>query len=276
MELIRQGPRLDLWRAPTDNDKGAAPSWVNGYLNRLQHRTVSVHTRQEQKNRVLVIESKVCVAPPVHRHAYDCTYTYTLYGSGDLVLSLAGIPFINPLDTDEKPNQWPENLPRLGLCLTLPGGLERVTWYGRGPGESYADSKEAAGMGVWRSSVDGLMTNYMRPQENGNRMDTHWAAFTDTRGMGLLAMGQPSLNFSAHHYTADDFADAKHPYELVRRDDITLHLDQRQRGLGSASCGPHPLAHHEISPESFLFTVRLRPFSKDQGPAMSLWREDMP
>jgi beta-galactosidase/evolved beta-galactosidase subunit alpha len=277
LELVQAGPRLDLWRAPLDNDKGwsgVSQAWTTGYLNQLQHRTVGVSCRLLQKDRILEIEAKVRVAPPVHRHAFDCIYTYTLFGSGDLLLSIKGTPFIHPLDTQEKPNQWPEKLPRLGLCMTLPGGLERVTWYGRGPGESYADSKEASLVGVWHASVDELMTSYMKPQENGNRMDTRWAAFTDSRGLGLIAMGRPLMNFSAHHYTADDFANARHPYELKRRADITVHLDQRQRGLGSASCGPQPLARDEIKPDAFDFSVRLRPFSKDQGPAMSLWREE--
>jgi beta-galactosidase/beta-glucuronidase len=274
-ELLQEGPRLDLWRAPTDNDKDTVQAWIAGHLNHLQHRTDKVMVTQSAKGRKLIIEATVTIAPPSHRHAFRCTYTYTLYGSGDLVLTIRGVPFTNPLDTGENEHQWPEKLPRIGFGMSLPAGFERVAWYGRGPGESYADSKEAALFGIWRSSVDELMTSYMKPQENGNRSDTLWVAFSDGRGLGLLVTGRPSLNFSAHHYTATDFHQARHPIDLKRREEIVLHLDQRQRGLGSASCGPKPLERDEIKPEAFSFSLRLRPFSKDQGSAMSLWRENV-
>jgi len=106
-------------------------------------------------------------------------------------------------------------------------------------------------------------------------VDTRWVAFTDARGLGLLAIGQPLFNFSAHHATADDLFQAAHPADLIRRDTIDLHLDLRQRGLGSASCGPPPLEKHEIRPDPFSFTLRFRPFSKDQEFPMSLWREQI-
>jgi beta-galactosidase/evolved beta-galactosidase subunit alpha len=272
-ELIRTGPRLDFWRAPTDNDVGMRQHWLNHHLHRLQHRTERVTVRAGEKNRRLTIEADVRIAPPALRCALLCRYTYSLFGSGDLVLDVQASPFVNPLDTQEKPEQWPDKLPRIGLGLALMPGYERVAWYGRGPGESYADSREAALVGVWHASVDELMTSYMRPQENGNRTDTRWVALTDTRGLGLLAIGRPSTNFSAHHYTADDFFQARHPMDLVRRDEIVLHVDLQQRGLGSGSCGPQPLERDEIKSGAFAFSVRLRPFSKDQGRAMSLWRE---
>jgi beta-galactosidase/evolved beta-galactosidase subunit alpha len=279
VELIKEGPRLDFWRAPIDNDKGwsgISQSWEAGYLNRLQHRTEDVRITRGDQGRTLTIEARVRLAPPVFRQAFLCTYTYTLFGSGDLLMTVRGVPYVNPFDHSDKSNRWPERLPRIGLCMTLQPGLERVAWYGRGPGESYADSQEAALFGVWRASVDDLLTSYMKPQENGNRKDTRWVALTNIRGLGLLAIGQPSLDFSAHHYTADDFQLARHPCDLVRREEVILHLDLKQRGLGSGSCGPQPLPQHEIKPEEFVFSVRLRPFSKDQGPAMSLWRENLP
>ena len=275
-ELIKEGPRLDFWRAPTDNDggwTGIANSWRASSLNHLQHRIDGVTVSAGDKDRSLTIEAEVRIAPPNGRHAFLCHYTYSLFGSGDLILSVRGKPYVNPLDTQATPDQWPEKMPRIGLGLALQPGFERATWYGRGPGESYADSQEAALFGVWHASVDELMTSYMKPQENGNRKDTHWVALTDTRGLGLLAIGRPLIDFSAHHYTADDLSAAKHPCDLVRRNEIILHLDMRQRGLGSGSCGPQPLAEHEIKPDAFAFSVRLRPFSKDQAPAMNLWRE---
>lgn len=279
VELIKTGPRMDFWRAPMDNDRGwngIVKTWEAGHLNRLQHRTECVTVSVHDRNRSLTIETDVRIAPPAFRHAFLCHYTYRLFGSGDLVMSVNGKPFTNPLDSQKTPDNWPEKLPRIGLELALMPGFERAAWYGRGPGESYVDSHEAALFGVWRASVDELMTSYMKPQENGNRMDTHWVALTDTRGLGLLVIGRPVIGFSAHHYTADDLSLAKHPCDLVRRDEIILRLDLRQRGLGSASCGPMPLPEHEIKPDAFDFAVRLRPFSKDQGQAMNLWREFLP
>ena len=273
VELVQAGPRLDFWRAPTDKDFRVKQSWLQHHLNRLQHRTDRVTVIAGDRNRSLTIEADVRIAPPVFRHAFLCHYTYRLFGSGDLLLSVNGKPFVNPLDTQAKPEQWPDKLPRIGLCLALRPGFERVAWYGRGPGESYADSQEAALFGVWGASVDELMTSYMKPQENGNRKDTHWVALTDQRGLGLLAMGWPLINFSAHHYTADDLFQARRAFNLVRREEIILHLDLRQRGLGGASCGPEPLPEHEVRPDEFAFSIRLRPFSTDQAEAMDLWRE---
>jgi hypothetical protein len=42
----------------------------------------------------------------------------------------------------------PDFLPRVGLTLTLPGACEQLTWYGRGPQETYVDRKLGAQMGV--------------------------------------------------------------------------------------------------------------------------------
>ncbi|CAM3999851.1 hypothetical protein PAAL109150_04390 [Paenibacillus alkaliterrae] len=82
--------------------------------------------------------------------------------------------------------------------------MDLVKWYGRGPGESYSDSKEAGRFGVYKKSVDGLFTPYIYPQENGNRTDVRWVSITDGAGIGLLAAGAPTLEFSARRYTDSD------------------------------------------------------------------------
>ncbi|MFN2272062.1 MAG: hypothetical protein ACK2US_14565, partial [Anaerolineae bacterium] len=76
---------------------------------------------------------------------------------------------------------------------------------------------------------------------------------------GLLALGEQSLEVSAHHFTTQDLEKAHHTYELERRDEITLNLDHKQSGLGGASCGPSTLPQYLISPEEMRFSVRLRP-----------------
>ena len=128
-------------------------------------------------------------------------------------------------------------MPRFGMSLTLPEKLDRVQWYGRGPHESYWDRRTGAAVGRWATAVDSLYWGYARPQENGNRSDTRWVAFTDGSGAGLLAVGLPTLDFSAHFHEIDDFDEGeeksnRHTIDLVRRDFVTVHLDLRQTGVG--------------------------------------------
>jgi hypothetical protein len=101
---------------------------------------------------------------------------------------------------------------------------------------------------------------YIRPQENGNKSDVRWAALTDLRGIGLLAVGIPLINFSAHYYTTEDFTYTRHAHELIKRENITLNLDHAQCGLGSNSCGPGPLDKYLLQPAEMHFTLSLAPF----------------
>lgn len=209
--LLLEGPRLSMWRAAIDNEaRGSGEQvvrdWRQHRLHLLQQHVRDVAWEQVDDATVRMIV-RTCVAPPVYDAAFDCSYTYTMFGSGDMALEVQGTPR----------GVWPATLPRIGLEMTLPGTLDWVQWLGRGPGESYADTKQAARFGVWRAGVNELFTPYVRPQENGNHTDTRWVALQDARGTGLLAVGDPTLNFSAHRFTTEDVDQAQHTYELVPR-----------------------------------------------------------
>ncbi|MCD6291316.1 MAG: hypothetical protein J7M34_12495, partial [Anaerolineae bacterium] len=180
---------------------------------------------------------------------FDCEYTYTIYGNGDVVL-----------DTRVMPSGEMPPLPRVGLRMTLPGGYERFTWYGRGPHETYSDRKLGAKIGIYDGTVDEQYVPYITPQENGNKTDVRWVALSNRQGVGLLAVGMPLLNVSAHHFTAEDLTKARHTYELKRREEITLNLDYAQCGLGNGSCGPGVLPQYLLEPKEYRFQMRLRPF----------------
>jgi beta-galactosidase len=268
-ELVDRGPLFDAWRAPTDNDRGVpgrlelAKEWQKAGLNRLEHEVGDVVvTRVTPQAIRIVARSRVsasgCTA------GFDCTYTYTVYGNGDLLL-----------DIQVSPSGNLPPLPRIGLQMILPGGYENFTWYGRGPHESYVDRKVGARVGVYCGTVDEQYVPYVVPQENGNKTDVRWAALADDAGNGLLVAGVakdqegPALvEVSVHHFRVDDLAEARHTYELERRDDITLHLDYAQTGLGGASCGPPTLPQYLVMPKPVKYALRLRPFS--QGDASSL------
>jgi hypothetical protein len=157
--------------------------------------------------------------------------------------------------------------------MTLPGEYDTFTWYGRGPHENYVDRNVGAPVGVYSGPVDEQYVPYTMPQENGNKTDVRWVSLTDDDGFGLLAVGLPLLEVSAHHFTTEDLTNARHTFELKRRDDITLNLDYKQSGLGSASCGPETLPKYQIQPEPVSYRVRLRAISSDMQSAMELSKQ---
>jgi len=266
--LLVAGPRLSLWRAAIDNEargsgEQVSREWRQRFLHIAQHRLDGVAC--EQLGDAVRITMRSCVAPPAYEAAFDCTYTYILLSSGDLLLEVEGQPR----------GEWPSTIPRIGLELTLPGSFDQVRWLGRGPGESYADSQRAARFGLWRASVDELFTPYVRPQENGNHTGTRWVAIQDARGAGLLAVGDPTLDFSAHRFTTEDLDQAQHTHELAPRPTITLHLDYRQNGLGTGSCGPGVMPAYQLHAEPFVFRMRLRALAPGGAEPAELARQSL-
>ncbi|MGI6544541.1 MAG: glycoside hydrolase family 2 TIM barrel-domain containing protein [Limnochordia bacterium] len=260
VEMLAAGPRLHFWRALIDNDRRIKDQWLNARLHQLTHRLDAMEVTQLDDNTVQVTE-QVRIAPPVLTLGFACTYTYTIHANGDLFIGVHGIP------QGELPA-----LPRIGLQMRIPGEFSQVRWYGRGPGECYIDSKMANRVGLYGCTVDELYTPYIFPQENGNRTDVRWVALTTLRGMGLLACGNPTFNFTALRYSTEALDAATHRHELVPEENITLHLDYKHHGLGSASCGPGPLPQYCLNPEEFSFQYRLRPFSPDEMSPAALAR----
>jgi beta-galactosidase/beta-glucuronidase len=254
--LLTAGPRLNVWRAPTDNDRYVDETWRELGLDRLDHRIASCALMRDDPGLVTVTVNAVIggyALPPL----FDCLYRYSFAGDGEIALTTALTPrpwLASRLQT----------LPRVGLELWLPGELDRFAWYGLGPDESYPDRKDHVTVGFWRGTVQEQYVPYIMPQENGNKSDVRWATFTNAHGRGLRAWGDELVNVSAHHYTPDDFARATHAHELVRRDETIVHLVHEVAGLGSASCGPRPLDAYLIPPRPTTFTIRLRPVAMDE------------
>jgi hypothetical protein len=247
--LLAGGHGLQVWRAPTDNDVHMAHDWRKAGYDRL--RTRLCHWELDRAGngpavlRVSTVHGADCLPP-----CFACDWAYTVHGSGDVLWEMNVRPLLENLPP----------LPRLGAVLRLAPGLDRFAWYGRGPHESYIDRKEGAFVGVYQGGVQEQYVPYVKPQENGNKSDVRWAAVTDARGLGLLAVGQPLFETSVHHAGAAEFAAARHTHEIRWLRETVFSLDLRHGGLGSNSCGPRPLDKYLLKPEPVTFRVRLRPF----------------
>lgn len=218
--------RVDIYRAPTDNDVLAKPSWDAAGFDRMHEYVESYETT----DKAFVVETRLAAADTDRYLALR--YEWTADSANKLRLDLHEKPVGGDWDT--------LRLPRFGVRLALPQSIERVRWLGKGPGESYPDTGDDARLGVWDRSVDELQTPYVFPQENGNRSHVRWAELSGPDG-GLRVTGAPEFNFSARRWESSDLAAARHTPDLVPRDHVWVNLDASLDGIGSGSCGPQPL-----------------------------------
>jgi len=245
------GPVLQLFRAPTDNDKGfgkwLARDWREAGLTNLTRHVDAVDFTQPdaQTVRVVTLATTRAAAGGV-----KVKTVWTVRAGGTVDMDAQMEPF-GPLPL----------LPRIGVVCTLAPGFDRVRWYGCGPWENYSDRKESADVGVWSGSVDGQYVSYVRPQENGNREDTRWLTLLDGTGTGLRVstLANP-FSFSALHFTAGDLAAARHNVDLKPRPEIFLSLDAKMCGLGNSSCGPGVLDQYAVAPgQNYRLSMRFQP-----------------
>jgi beta-galactosidase len=226
-DLIVEPPRLQLWRAPTDNDGlplvedkdfGPLTRWLELGLDGDDLHGVATHTQRfrELSDGAILVENEVELAGGVR------------------------------------------DVPRIGVVLTLRPGLEQLEWYGPGPWEAYSDRRASAHVGRWRSTVTDEYVPYIAPQEHGHHPDARWLRLTDARGRGLEVRGRPAIGFGASHFTAADLTAATHTDELVPRAETILSLDLAQRGLGTASCGPDTGVQYRLLEPRYSFAYELR------------------
>ena len=169
-------------------------------------------------------------------------------GSGDVLVESSFSPGATELP----------DLPRFGMQMTVPGGFETATWYGRGPHENYPDRKGGAMLGIWDGVPD--EPPYLVPQEFGLRTDCRWFEFIDpTRGevVRVDAVSPQGLHISATNFLASDLFEAETETELRRTDGLVVCLDGAHRGLGTASCGPDVLPQYRVAAGRHEFAYRV-------------------
>lgn len=262
-------PRLELWRAPTDNDEGAAagpnydvddpwgtarsgrPSvshaseWRAAGLDRLVGRVVASSSSDTSVDRVTRWSAANL------REAVVAAESWRL--EGDAVV----------LRIDLEPTSgWDLTWPRLGVRFDLDEeAVDRVAWFGTGPLESYPDSRRAALVGRYEAGLDDLSFPYARPQESGHRSDLRSLTLSDARGPWLrldaaqdAARRLPGFTLSRH--TAQQLDAAAHPHELPASEAAYLYVDAAQNGLGSRACGPDVWPAFALRPEARSITLR--------------------
>lgn len=289
------GPKLDAYRAPTDNDAGAgyvAPWFGHGLYN-LKHHALSHNVTQGKDGSVqlcYVVESQ---GEKGSRNTYSNrdrepgdTYSldtdkhdlgdndfkfvtntvYTVYKDGSIEVR-----------SDITPSSQEVVLPRIGYAMTLPSDMDRLYYYGRGPVNNYNDRKTSQYVQIYSSTPaeQGIMLS--KPQAMGNREEVRWCALTDSHGNGAIFVADSVMATSALPWTQQQLTLAAHPYQLPESNGTQLHLDAMVTGLGGASCGQGgPLRQDRTMSAARNFGFIIRPLSSNDVKTMAAAAAVMP
>ena len=216
-----------FWKPENDNQSAAhfaetSAIWQQAAANR----TLKSLSSKKDKNCVKVIAEMTL---PV---GADLTITYSINNDGKIMVDMD----YNPTTTDLP------LMPKFGMRMRLPADDMQIKYYGRGPWENYPDRKRSAFLGIYESSVKDFETDYIHPQDNGNRTDVRWMEIGSIRidGCGPLCI-------RAWDYSEEDLLGKRHPNEITRGRFINLNIDQHVHGVGGADTwGKHTLPQYTI------------------------------
>ena len=268
IDLLDGGMAVQFWHPHTDNERNIVGKWREFGYERMKQKTLSINLAScDASSAKVIVEGHFSVVGGWYISSYpyfSFRQEYTIGANGMVQVDIA-------LDRPHPEDDLPA-LPRFGFELAMPEAVNRFSWDGRGPHDSYADRKDSTHVGVYSSSVADQYVPYVRPQEHGNKTDVRWAAVTTARGVGLLAMENGQLlNTSASHYAVHDVQAARHTHELKRSGKTFFHVDYAHTGLGSNSCGPEPLPQYVLKAQPMRFSTCLAAVQLEGAGAMDRW-----
>lgn len=288
LEIIKDGngPQLDAYRAPTDNDAGIGyhNAWFKNGLYDLQHVVKSWTCTPNKKDGTYKLDFTVesqgkegcdvnygnrdrdpesCYNFEKNKHALtdaDLKFTsrqiYTIYKDGSIEMQSA-----------IGANRSKVVLPRIGYSMVLPSELNQYDYYGRGPVNNYNDRKTSQFIGWYHSPVAEQGIMLPKPQAQGNREEVRWCAVTNSQQQGVVFISDSTMSASALPWSQQELTLAAHPYQLPKSSGTHLHLDAKVTGLGGASCGQGgPLTPDQVRSTPTTFGFIIRPAVKSELP----------
>lgn len=287
-EIIKDGngPKLDAYRAPTDNDAGIGyhNAWFKNGLYDLQHVVKSWTITPNKKDGTYKLDFTVesqgkegcdvnygnrdrdpesCYNFEKNKRTLtdaDLKFTsrqiYTIYKDGSIEMQSA-----------IGANRSKVILPRIGYSMVLPSELNQYDYYGRGPVNNYNDRKTSQFIGWYHSPVAEQGIMLPKPQAQGNREEVRWCAVTNSQQQGVVFISDSTMSASALPWSQQELTLAAHPYQLPKSSGTHLHLDAKVTGLGGASCGQGgPLTPDQVRSTPTTFGFIIRPAVKSELP----------
>ena len=252
MQLMEDGSALtpNFWRAPTDNDFGAG----------LQHKYAAW---KNPELKLTSLKHAIENDQAVVRAEYDMksiggtlSLTYTINNKG-------AVKVTQKMAADK--SKKVSDMFRFGMQMRMPVNFNEIEYYGRGPGENYADRNHAAMLGKYRQTVEEQFYPYIRPQETGTKTDIRWWRLLNISGNGLQFVSSAPFSASALNYTIEslddgDGKDQRHSPEVEKADFTNFCIDKAQAGLACVnSWGAIPLEKYRLPYQDYELSFIMTP-----------------
>ncbi|MGL5317856.1 MAG: glycoside hydrolase family 2 TIM barrel-domain containing protein, partial [Bacteroidales bacterium] len=250
-EMLVNPLLLSVYRPLTDNDNRDRDNgriWMKEGLNQLSQKSLSVLVQRTGKS--VELRSEIQLNNSKEETLFKGSITYRIAEDGVLTVQSELVPDTN----------YVKRMARVGISFDIPHTYNQVSYLGRGDEETYADRKQNGQIGIFKTNAQEMFVPYVNPQACGNRTDVRWLQLTNDQKSGFNIVSDNHFEFSALPYQDLNLENARHLNELEDKGTITVHLDDQQSGVGTATCGPGVLPAYrvEVSPKSFVFV--LQPF----------------
>ncbi|GGM38530.1 beta-galactosidase [Paraliobacillus quinghaiensis] len=218
IELVKEALTPNFWRAMTDNDRG------NGLDMRSRVWREANDARELIQFDYQVLSDSIEVTTLFLYETLNHSQVklkFVISSTGEVTVDYVLIPG----------EDLPE-IPEIGLMLTMPKSFDRLSWYGKGPHESYWDKQRSAKIARYEGYVRDQYVPYLKPQECGNKVGVRTADLVNVDGVGLTIKGLPTVELNALPYTPKELEAAGHGYALPETDHTVLRINHAQMGVG--------------------------------------------
>lgn len=251
-EIIEDGPVLNFWRSPTDNDevdRNGENAWRSIGLDSLEMNVLDIKT-SNVGNQKMELFLQLQFVNKMGKTVFNVLQNYTIFATGDIFI-----------ENRVKPTEWVTVMAKVGMQMKVNQDFKTAQWFGL-HNETYPDRMASGKVGLYTQPVDNLFYRYVRPQESSNRANTRWVALQTAKQTAFFAeLVDTVCHFSIYPYQDAALKSALHPNELKRENFYTFNIDLKQAGLGTATCGPGVLDRYLVENEEYHFTLHLRAFN---------------
>ncbi|MBR3978598.1 MAG: DUF4981 domain-containing protein [Oscillospiraceae bacterium] len=260
-ECLTRPADLILWRAPIDNDRREKEAWKKEHLHKAYFKVRTVCAGSEKESYTVRVEG--VIGAPSRAGIFFATVDYIFTNQG-VQVSIHAEKNGKLREILEVYSDWAAEIgrtlkapvgevPRFAMRFPLAKELADLEYFGKGDRECYIDYQEHAKMGVWKSTAAQEYEPYIMPQDCGNHIDVKYLKVSG-QGRSVCFASDTSFEFSALPYTVEALDGAQHTFELPESTSTEVLICYKNRGVGTASCGPNLNEKYRIKDENIKFS----------------------